>query len=138
VSYRYLRSPIHYRRYSRGGEREYEYPSGRYHYQFSGSSGPGLLLLHAAGNVFVRDLAETESILVASSAPVYREETVQISMHLEYVRTSATRNPRDPGSYRTIWLRLGGPGRVAVQSARKPAEDTGIPDYLSFPSTKRW
>lgn len=45
---------------------------------------------------------------------------------------------RDPGSYRTIWLRLGGPGRVAVQSVHKRAEETGIPDYVSFPTTKRW
>jgi hypothetical protein len=71
VSYRYLRCPIHYRKYSRGGEHECEYPSGRYHYRFTASGGPGLLLLHAAGNVFVRDLTETESILVQSGSPVY-------------------------------------------------------------------
>jgi uncharacterized protein (AIM24 family) len=138
VSYRYLRCPIHYRKYSRGGEREYEYPSGRYHYRFTASGSPGLLLLHAAGNVFVRDLAETESILVDSGSPVYWEESVQISMHLEYMRTPGARNRHDPGSRRTIWLRLGGPGRVAVQSAHKRAEETGVPDYLSFPTTKRW
>jgi uncharacterized protein (AIM24 family) len=138
VAYRYLRCPIHYRMYSPSGEHEYEYPSGRYHYRFSASGGPGLLLLHAAGNVFVRDLAETESILVESGSLVYWEESVQISMHLEYMRTPGARNRRDPGSYRTIWLRLGGPGRVAVQSVHKRAEETGIPDYLSFPSTKRW
>jgi hypothetical protein len=138
VSYRYLRCPIHYRKYSRQGEREYEYPSGRYHYRFDASRGPGLLLLHAAGNVFVRDLAETESILVEPGSPVYWEETVQISMHLEYMRSPGARSRRDPGSHRTIWLRLGGPGRVAVQSVHKRAEETGIPDYLSFPSTKRW
>ena len=138
VSYRYLRCPIHYRKYSRGGEREYEYPAGRYHYRFTGSGGPGLLLLHAAGNVFVRDLTETESILVEASSPVYWEESVQISMHLEYMRTPGARNRRDPSSYRTIWLRLGGPGRVAVQSVHRRAEQAGIPDYLSFPTTKRW
>jgi uncharacterized protein (AIM24 family) len=138
VSYQYLRCPVHYRKYSRGGEREYEYPAGRYHYRFSGTRAPGLLLLHAAGNVFVRDLAETESILVEPGSPVYWEETVQISMHLEYVRGAGARNRHDPGSYRTIWLRLGGPGRVAVQSLRKRVEETGIPDYLAFPTTKRW
>jgi hypothetical protein len=138
VSYRYLRCPIHYRKYSRRGEHEYEYPSGRYHYRFTASGGPGLLLLHAAGNVFVRDLSETESFLVESGSPVYWEDSVQISMHLEYMRAPGARNRRDPGSYRTIWLRLGGPGRVAVQSGHKRAEDTGIPDYLSFPTTKRW
>jgi hypothetical protein len=138
VSYRYLRCPIHYRKYSRGGEHEYEYPADRYHYRFSASGGPGLLLLHAAGNVFVRDLTENESILVEPSSPVYWEETVQISMHLEYMRNPSASNRRDPGSHRTIWLRLGGPGRVAVQSVHKRAEETGIPDYLSFPTTKRW
>ena len=79
VSYRYLRCPIHYRKYSRRGEHEYEYPSGRYHYRFTASGGPGLLLLHAAGNVFVRDLTETESILVDSGSPVYWEESVEFS-----------------------------------------------------------
>jgi uncharacterized protein (AIM24 family) len=138
VSYSYLRCPIHYRKYSRSGEHEYEYPAGRYHYQFAASGGPGLLLLHAAGNVFVRDLAETESILVESGALVYWEESVQISMHLEYMRTPGARSQRDPGSYRTIWLRLGGPGRVAVQSVHAREEETGIPDYFSFPTTKRW
>jgi uncharacterized protein (AIM24 family) len=138
VSYQYLRCPVHYRKYSRGGEHEYEYPAGRYHYRFSGTRAPGLLLLHAGGNVFVRDLAETESILVEPGSPVYWEETVQISMHLEYVRSAGARNRHDPGSDRTIWLRLGGPGRVAVQSLHKRVEETGIPDYLAFPTTKRW
>lgn len=101
-------------------------------------AGPGLLLLHAAGNVFVRDLAEAESILVESGSPVYWEESVQISMHLEYMRTPGARSRHDPGSYRTIWLRLSGPGRVAVQSVHKRAEAAGIPDYLAFPTTKRW
>ena len=133
VSYRYVRSPIHYRKCTRSGEREYEYPSGRYHYRFIASSGPGLLLLHAAGSVFVRDLAETESILVESGSPVYWEESVQISMHLEYARTPAATNQRDPGSRRTIWLRLGGPGRVAVQSGHKRSEETGIPDLPLLP-----
>jgi hypothetical protein len=138
VSYRYLRSPIHYRKYSRRGEHEYEYPSGRYHYQFTASRRPGLLLLHAAGNVFLRDLAENESILVESGAPVYWEDSILISMHLEYVRTPVVKNRRDPGTYRKIWLRLTGPGRVAVQSIHKPAEETGTPDYLSFRTVKRW
>ena len=69
---------------------------------------------------------------------MYWEDSVQISMHLEYVRTPVDPTRRAPGSHRTIWLRLGGPGRVAVQSVHKRAEETGIPDYLSFPSTKRW
>jgi hypothetical protein len=138
VSYQYLPCPIHYRKYSRGGERELECPAGRYHYRFTASGGPGLLLLHAMGNIFVRDLTETESILVEPGSPVYWEESVEFSMHLEYMRSPAGRNPRDPGSYRKIWLRLGGPGRVAVQSVHKRAEESGVPDYLSFPTTRRW
>jgi uncharacterized protein (AIM24 family) len=138
VAYRYLRCPVHYKKFTRGGEREYEYPVGRYHYEFTATGGPGLLLLHVAGNVFVRDLTESESILVEPGSLAYWEDSVQISMHLEYMRTPAARNQRDPGSYRTIWLRLGGPGRVAVQSVRKRAEETGVPDYFSFPTSKRW
>jgi hypothetical protein len=68
----------------------------------------------------------------------YLPWSVEFSMHLEYMRTPGTVNQRDPGSYRTIWLRLSGPGRVAVQSAHKREQETGIPDHLSFPTTKRW
>jgi hypothetical protein len=136
--YKYLTCPVHYRKYSRSGERELECPAGRYHYEFTASGGPGLLLLHAAGNVFVRDLTETESILVEPRSLVYWEESVDFSMHLEYMRTPGARKQRDPGGYRTIWLRLVGPGRVAVQSVHKRAEETGVPDYRSFPTTKRW
>jgi hypothetical protein len=54
------------------------------------------------------------------------------------MRTPGARSRHDRGSYRTIWLRLGGPGRVAVQSAHKRPEEAGIPDYLAFPTIKRW
>ena len=139
VSYRYHRSPIHYRAYYNGGrELDYEYPAGRFHDSFTAAVGWGLLLLHSSGNAFVRDLAAGESILVKPPSLLYWEASVDLSMHLEYMNTPGKRNRRDPSSYRTIWLRLLGPGRVAVQSAFEPEEGRSLPDWTSFASTQRW
>jgi hypothetical protein len=79
--------------------------------------------------------------LCATGSVHYRWER---SLHLEYAyvpgkptrRTRRTRRTRS--RYRTIWLRLRGPGRVAVQSAYEQVEDAGVPDYSSFASWHRW
>jgi uncharacterized protein (AIM24 family) len=88
---------------------EYIYPHGRYMDRFSADQ-RGLLLLHAKGNTFVRDLRDGEQIYVAPDALVYKDESVQMNIHMER-----------PASPRAHWLfipliRLIGPGRVAIQS----------------------
>ena len=85
---------------------------------------PGLLLLHSAGNCFVRTLAPGQTILIKPTALLFKDPTVQMQLHIE-----------QPGGYgagfwsawnmRYLWLRLFGPGRVAVQSAFKHMEDNG-------------
>jgi len=70
----------------------------------------GLLLLHARGNAFIRDLRKGEQIYVAPRALVYMDHSVDMSIHMER-----------PASPRAHWMlipmvRLDGPGRVAIQS----------------------
>jgi uncharacterized protein (AIM24 family) len=137
VQYRWRSTVVHFRMLKHG-EPELEYPLGRYCLQFEHRAAQGLVLLHASGNVFIRDLGHDESILVQPNSLLYWDGSMEFSLHLEYPKFTGTRNKRDPSSYRNIWLRAHGPGRVAVQSAYEPAESAGIPDYFSFTSAKRW
>jgi uncharacterized protein (AIM24 family) len=106
-----------------GDETETHYPLGMFLDRFTAPSVPGLLLLHAGGNVFVRTLAPGQTILVKPTAFLFKDTTVQMHLHIE--RPSGTwRSWRSWGD-RYFWLRLHGPGRVAVQSAFEPFEDNG-------------
>lgn len=101
-----------------GDETETHYPLGMYMDRFQASGNPGLLLLHAAGNVFVRQLGPGETILIKPRALIFKDPSVQMHLHFEdsgsvqsafsFFSTSMTS--------RHMWLRLIGPGRVAVQS----------------------
>jgi uncharacterized protein (AIM24 family) len=106
-----------------GNENETHYPLGMFLDRFTAPQVPGLLLLHAAGNVFVRQLAQGQTILVKPTALLFKDPTVRMQLHFE--RPAGTwRSWRSWGD-RYIWLRLWGPGRVAVQSAFEPVEDNG-------------
>lgn len=137
VAYDWHRSPVHYRRF-KGSEAEREYPIGPFYDSFAARGQPGLLLLHSPGNTFIRDLDADESILVQPSSLVYWEASVDLSLHLERPRTVDTPSMKDPHMYRIVWLRLRGPGRVAVQSVYELAESTGKLDVFSFGSTQLW
>ncbi len=118
-------------------ETETHFPLGRYMDRFSAPQAPGLLLLHVAGNVFVRKLGPQQTILVKPSALVFKDPTVQTQLHFE--------RPR-PGfslwgswSQRYLWLRLHGPGRVAVQSVFERLEGERGTISNSSPATEqRW
>ena len=105
-------------------EVEYHYPVGPTVDQYWAENGPGLLLLHAPGNTFIRDLAQGQSILVQPSSVVWKDPTVGMSLHFEY----------PGGSYwfssarlqaKTTWLVLWGPGRVAISSVFARPEVVG-------------
>jgi uncharacterized protein (AIM24 family) len=92
-----------------GSEKEWFHPLGRYMDRFSAEQ-RGLLLLHARGNAFVRDLRADERIYVVPRALVYKDLSVRMNIHLE--------RPASPLAHwrLTPLVRLIGPGRVAIQS----------------------
>ena len=63
VDYTWQNAPVWLQTRS-GDDTEYEYPVGPYIDLFVASGRPGLLLLHCPGNLFVRDLAPGQAILV--------------------------------------------------------------------------
>jgi uncharacterized protein (AIM24 family) len=122
VTYDWFQSNIWFTTKS-GDETETHYPLGMFLDRFTAPSVPGLLLLHAGGNVFVRTLAPGQTILVKPTAFLFKDTSVKMRLHIE--RPAGTwRSWRSWGD-RYFWLRLHGPGRVAVQSAFEPFEDNG-------------
>lgn len=136
VRYTWESSPVWFVTGS-GDERETHYPMGRFGDIFSAESTPGLLLLHSPGNTFVRDLVPGETLLVQPSALLYKDISVSMHLHLEY--------PYSPGiffrrsfNYRSVWLRLIGPGRVAVQSVYERPEASEPITAHSYTTFHRW
>jgi uncharacterized protein (AIM24 family) len=118
-------------------ETETHYPVGMFMDRFSAPQKPGLLLLQAAGNVFVRRLAAGQTILVKPTSLVFKDPTVQMQLHFE--RPSTGWSLWGSWSNRYMWLRLQGPGRVAVQSVfdRVEGEGGNIANYSPATET-RW
>jgi uncharacterized protein (AIM24 family) len=118
-------------------EQETLYPVGMFMDRFHAPESPGLLLLHASGNVFVRELAANQTILVKPTALIFKDPTVQMQLHFEHPHTGFS----VWGSWanRYLWLRLWGPGRVAVQSVfdRMEGENSNITNCSSA-TEQRW
>ncbi len=116
---------------------ETHYPVGRFMDRFTSSASPGLLLLHAAGNLFVRKLAPGQTILVKPSALVFKDPTVQMQLHFEH--PGALYATWRPWANRYLWLRLSGPGRVAIQSVFERLEgESRNMTRSSSATTTRW
>ncbi len=111
----------------RGEERRdeisYFYPVGQHIDRFLAGDQPGAVLVQAGGNAFFRDLAEGEVILVKPPALLYKDPTVGMGMHVEFPH-AGVKLWRSWGN-RYLWLRLWGPGRVALQSSYDRLEDPG-------------
>ena len=120
-----------------GNETETHYPIGMFMDRFTAAAGPGLLLLHGSGNVFVRTLGTGETILVKPTALLFKDPTVRMQLHFEHPG-GGWRSWRSWGS-RYAWLRLIGPGRVGVQSHFEMMEDPGT-DLQQDPmiTHRRW
>ena len=117
---------------------ETHYPVGMFMDRFSApSQTPGLLLLHAGGNIFIRELAPYQTILVKPTALIFKDPSVQMHLHFEHPSTFFS----SWGSWgnRYLWLRLSGPGRVAVQSVfdAVEGESRNIQGY-SYATEQRW
>ncbi len=110
-------------REDRRDETEYHYPVGRQVDRFVAGDRPGLVLAEAGGNVFLRDLDEGETILVKPPAMLYKDPNVAWQMHVEFPH-AGMKFWRSWGN-RYLWLRLWGPGRVALQSSYDRLEDPG-------------
>ncbi len=121
VIYDWFQTQIWFRTQS-GNDTETHYPIGMFMDRFSAAGIPGLLLLHAAGNVFVRELAPGQTILIKPTALIFKDPAVQ--MHLHFEHPSARIMSWSWGSWgnRYLWLRLIGPGRIAVQSVFERGE----------------
>jgi uncharacterized protein (AIM24 family) len=117
---------------------EREYPMGGYLLNLHAAGRRGLVLLHASGDAFIRDLAGDEDVLVSPSSLLYWEDTVHLSLHLEFPHVPGQHVRRAIRRSSRIWLRVGGPGRVAIDSAREQPDGARAPDYESFASWQRW
>ena len=120
-----------------GNETETHYPIGMFMDRFTAPQAPGMLLLHAAGNVFVRELAAGETILVKPTALVFKDPTVEMHLHFEHPGTIF----QGWGSWtnRYLWLRMIGPGRVAIQSVFERIEgETRNLSSCSYATEQRW
>jgi uncharacterized protein (AIM24 family) len=135
IDFTWLNSPV-WLRVQKGNDSEFEYPIGPYIDHFNCGQSHGLLLLHCPGNLFVRDLAPGQSILIQPGSWVYSDTSVNFSLHAEYPASAGL----SWGSfeYRTIWMRLTGPGRVAVRSIfEKPERHAGLVGSSGM-SHQRW
>lgn len=119
-------------------EQEWHYPMGQYGDIFTAADRPGLLLLHATGNVFIRDLKQGESLLVQPSSLIYRDMSVRVHLHLEYPRNRGLSFFRNTLDYRNILVRLTGPGRVAVSSLFERPEEMEAMRNHSYATRRRW
>ena len=108
-----------------GDDTETHYPIGMFMDRFTAGPQPGLLMLHGAGNLFVRTLAAGETILLKPNALLYKSPEVSMHLVIEQVSTSTGGlfGWASPWQ-RYFWLRLRGPGRVAIQSADKHHHET--------------
>jgi uncharacterized protein (AIM24 family) len=114
VAYDWMRSGVYYTTQN-GKDQETHYPIGQFLDEFTAADQHGLLLLHAGGNAFVRELNDGEWLLVKPTAFLYKDPSVRMGMTMDNIAGAI--------GYRSIlWLQLVGPGKIGVQSAYPPIE----------------
>jgi len=97
---------------------------------------PDCLLLHAAGNVFTRPLGPGESMLVKPTALIFKDPSGQMNLHFEHPQVGYL--SWGSWSNRYLWLRVVGPGRVAVQSSFERLEGESRTIRASYATENRW
>jgi uncharacterized protein (AIM24 family) len=107
VAYDWRPSGVWFR--TKSGDEVYHYHplGGAYIDRFTAQDTPGLLLLHAPGSTFIRDLAAGEVIYIKPWALVWKDQSVTASLHSEKMR--------DYTGY-FMWVKLQGPGRAVIKS----------------------
>jgi uncharacterized protein (AIM24 family) len=120
-----------------GDDTEWHYPIGQTMDRFTAAGQHGLLLLHAPGNTFIRDLAPGQRILVQPGGLIWKDPSVGMFLHFEYPHGQYWfSSPR--WQAKSTWLTLQGPGRVAVQSVFERPETTGSVHSSSGATTQYW
>ena len=122
VQYDFLQSNVWFQT-QEGDETETHYPVGWLLDRFTAPSEPGLVLVHAHGNAFLRTLGPGETILVKPSAFLYKDPSASLSLHFEHPTPSGFSLWRYGERY--LWLRITGPGKIAIQSAYGHHHDPG-------------
>ncbi len=136
VKYDWFQAGIWFQTQS-GNDSETHYPIGMFMDRFTAPTAPGLLLLHAGGNIFVRHLGPGETILIKPTSLIFKDPAVQMALHFE--RPSTAFSGWGYWSNRYLWLRLSGPGRVAVQSVFEPIEgEARNITSFSYATEQRW
>jgi uncharacterized protein (AIM24 family) len=121
IAYDWFQTGIWFSTYGDKNSQEMHYPIGMFMDRFTAATGPGLALLHGSGNVFERRLADGESILIKPTSLLFKDPSVRMHLHIE--SPGGATNFWGRSSMRYLWLRLHGPGRVAVQSNYPMVED---------------
>ena len=122
-----------------GTDQETHFPLGAFVDVFSAQGAPGLLLLHSPGNTFIRDLTAGETICIQPSSLLYKDLGVGMQLHIEYPNSGGVQfGFGSRFSYRNLWLRMWGPGRVAVQSVFDRSEESGVITGCSPATTVAW
>jgi len=111
------------RREERRDEIEWHFPVGQYIDRFTAGERPGAVLVQVGGNALLRDLGEGETILVKPPSLLFKDPSVGMQLHVEFPH-AGMKFWRTWGN-RYLWLRLSGPGRVALQSCYERLEDPG-------------
>jgi uncharacterized protein (AIM24 family) len=108
-----------------GNDQKTHYPVGLFMDRFTASDRPGLVLLHARGDVFVRDLAAGESLLVQPGSLIYKSPSVGMRLHIEEPQQGGWTAFFSSWRHRFLFLHLTGPGRVAVHSVFEQLAELG-------------
>jgi len=116
---------------------EWHYPLGQTMDRFAATNGNGLLLLHAPGNTFIRDLQPRQRILVQPGGLIWKDQTVRMFLHFEYPHGNYWYSSAK-WQAKTTWLTLEGPGRIAVKSVFERPEATGTVRRSSGATTQYW
>jgi uncharacterized protein (AIM24 family) len=116
---------------------EWHYPLGQTMDRFAATGGNGLLLLHAPGNTFIRDLQPGQRILIQPTGLIWKDQSVRMFLHFEYPRGNYWYSSAK-WQAKTTWLVLEGPGRVAVKSVFERPEASGIVRRSSGATTQYW
>ncbi len=86
-----------------------------------------------------KDLGPYDAILVKPTALVFKDPTVQMQLHFEHPHSNISVGFWGRWTQRYLWLRLTGPGRVAISSVFHHIEGEALTmTNFSYATEQRW